>query len=190
MKVIINGIKKLENAFEVIVKGADGISLSLDDKYALSKEKASDLVFYLPPICTSVLTSKLVAPIKIVSDARDLNVNTIMLEGNILLDDIYLIREKLPYIKIIKKITVSDKNSIKEAEKYKQYVDAILLETDIMDNEKLLFCKKIIDDCDYVLFKAFITKDCVAVIKELNPYGIVIDYKENAKIKEFIDAIK
>lgn len=189
MKVIVNNIDKLNDAFEMIVSGADGIGVSIDKEKKLDMEKANDLVFYLPPISTSVLVTKSVAPISITSDANNIGVNTILFEGDILEDDIKLIREKLPYIKVIKKIIVSDKDSIKVAERYKKSVDAILLETDIMSNDNLLLCKKIIDECDYVLFKAEVTKDCFAVVKELNPYGIVIDYNNQEKIKEFIGAI-
>ena len=186
MKVIINNIEKLNDAYEMIVDGADGVGVSATEDL----DKISDLVFYLPPISTSVLTTNAVTPIKITSEAHEIGVNTILFEGSILPDDIAIIREKLPYIKVIKKINVKDKTSIKEAEEYKKVTDAVLLKTDIMDNDNLLLCKKIIDDCDYVLLEVEVTKDYVAVIKELNPYGILINYEGQDRIKEFINAIK
>lgn len=190
MKIIIDGIEKLSEAFDVIVKGADGIALTIEGDKALNLEKAKDLVFYLPPISASVLTSKSVTPIRLVNYAKEIGVNTLMLEGNIFTNDIAIIRDKLPYMKIIKLLKVIDKNSLKEAEEYKKFVDALLIEVDIMNNDKLLLCKKIIDNCDYVLIKAKVTKDYLAVLKELDPYGIVIDYDENDKLKSFIKAIK
>lgn len=189
MKVIINDIEKLNDAYKLIVDGADGISVSVDSSN-FDKEKAKDLVFYLPPISTSVLVTKAVTPIGISSDAHYIGVNTILFKGDILTDDITVIREKLPYIKVIKKIIVASKDSIKEAERYKKVVDAVLLETDIMNTDNLILCKKIIDDCDYVLLQAEVTADYLAVIKELNPYGIVINYKGQEKIREFIKALE
>lgn len=188
MKIIIDEIDNLETAFNVIVKGADGVGIKINEK--TSFEKIKDLIFYLPPISSSMLKTSSVTPIKIVSEAKELNVNTLLLTGDILLDDIALIREKIPYIKIIKKIEIIDNDSLKKAIKYKKYVDAILIETDIMDKEKLIISQKIIDECDYVLLKSYVTLDYLAVIKELTPYGIIIDYKENLKLKEFIKAIK
>lgn len=188
MRVLINNIEDLNDAFDVIVKGADGVGIALDGRNSL--DKANDLVFYLPPISTSSLVTKSVTPIKIVNDAKSIGVNTIEFDGEILVNDIAIIREKLPYIKLIKKIDVVDKISLKTAENYKKYVDAILLDVNIMSVELLTFAKKIIDNCDYVLLKAKVTKDYLAVIKELNPYGIVLDYEENSKLKDFIKAIK
>lgn len=186
MKIIINEIPKLEKAFEMIVSGADGIGVSDEEKI----DKKKELIFYLPPITTSVLTTKSVTPIKIISIAKELNVNTILFEGDIFLDDIALIKEKLPYMKFIKKINIENNDSIKKAIKYKKYVDAVLLNTDIMDKEKIIICQKIIDECDYVLLNAKITKDYFAFVKTLKPYGIVIDYEDNKKINDFIKALK
>ena len=84
MKVIVNNIDKLNDAFEMIVSGADGIGVSIDKEKKLDMEKANDLVFYLPPISTSVLVTKSVAPISITSDANNIGVNTILFEGDIL----------------------------------------------------------------------------------------------------------
>ena len=190
MKVIVNGTNSLKEAFEVIVKGADGVGISLDKESGITREEANDLVFYLPPISSSVLMTNSVTPIKIVDDAKYINVNTLELDGNILINDIAIIREKLPYLKFIKKINVYDKDAIKISENYKKHVDAILLEVDAMDNECLSICKKIIDDCDYVLLMANVSKDYLAVIKELNPYGIVVNYDECKNLKEFINAIE
>ena len=190
MKVIVNNIKTLKEAFEVIVKGADAISINTDKGRGISVEEANDLVFYLPPISSSILITESVTPIKVTEDAKRINVNTIQFNGDILINDIAIIREKLPYMKFIKKIVVEDKSAIKVAENYKKHVDAVLLETDKMSNEKLLICKKIIEDCDYVIFSCNITKDDLAVIKELEPYGIEVNFDECEKLKEFKRALE
>lgn len=190
MKIIVKDIKTLKEAFEVIIKGADGVSLTLDRKAGITIENANDLVFYLPPVSTSILITESVTPIKIVEDSKKINVNTIQFDGNIFLNDIAIIREKLPYMKFIKKIIVNDKTAVKEAETYKKYVDAILLETDKMDNDKLLICKKIIEECDYVIFSCNVSKDDLALLKELNPYGIEVSYNECEKLKEFKRALE
>jgi phosphoribosylanthranilate isomerase len=188
MKVIVNNIKTLNEAYETIVNGADGIGIEISKE--LNFDKAKDIIFYLPPIGASILITGNVTPMTIINEAKNLNVNTIIFEGNILTDDIEMVREKLPYIKLIKSLYVNDRHSLKQAEIYKKNVDAILLDTDIMNVDNLKICLKIIEDCDYVLFKAKITKDYLAVIKQLNPYGIIISYNPKDKIKEFIKAVK
>lgn len=181
MKIIVSNIKSLRDAYEVIVKGADGISFDTENEISKNEE----IAFYLPPLASSVLITNAVTPIKVVEEAKRINVNIIQFEGDILINDIAIIREKTPYIKVMKKITINDKETIKIAEKYKKHVDALILEIDKIDASKLQICQKIIDDCDYVILKTNNLEEEISILNELKPYGIIVPYKECKQLKEY-----
>ena len=60
---------------------------------------------------------------------KELNVDTVQLHNDITLEEIKKIQRALPYLKIIKAVSVTGKESISNAKKFDGYVDSIILDS-------------------------------------------------------------
>ena len=80
-------------------------------------------------VCESILVTHLVDAQEIIHLASFIGVTTIQLPGNIAPEDIFDIKEKLPYIKVIKSLHVVDDSCMGQVKKYMEVVDAIELDT-------------------------------------------------------------
>jgi phosphoribosylanthranilate isomerase len=94
---------------------------------------SDDLIFRIartvpPPIGTFLLTSETEAQ-KIISHHKLARTNTIQMVDAISLDAYKVIRASLPSIKLVQVIHVMENNSVDEAIKVSEHVDAILLDS-------------------------------------------------------------
>jgi len=74
---------------------------------------------------------------EIASLARFIGISTIQLHGDNTVGDALTIKEMLPGIKLIKSLHVTDKNSIQLGRKFLEVVDAILLDTIIIETDQV-----------------------------------------------------
>lgn len=210
MKVKICGIKRKEDALKAISYGADAIGLLVGQKHPshdfITKEEAREIVRAIPPFCASVLVTHIDKPEEIISLTRFISVNTIQLHSNITISDIQKVKKALPNVSLIKCIHVRDEKSILEAQKYQDFVDAILLDT---YNEKTdqvggtglthdwSISKQIIDTLSTkVIVAGGINPDNIEKVKSyLHPYAVDVNsgvkgpdgYKDDEKLKVFIE---
>lgn len=81
-----------------------------------------------PPIATFLLTSKQNAEEIIMQHLRT-KTNTLQLVDHLPDEELLILREKLPAIKLVQVIHVLDESSIEEAKKVQHFVDALLLDS-------------------------------------------------------------
>src|SRR3989338_5657302 len=131
-QVKICGITNEEDALEAAILGADYLGFLVEISFSednISRKKAKEIIKKLPLEVQPVFVTYLKKAKPIIEIAEYLNPSLIQLHNNIKIEEIGKIREALPKIKLTKTISVIDNSSIKEAKKYENYVDSILLDT-------------------------------------------------------------
>lgn len=81
-----------------------------------------------PPISTFLLTSETSAE-KIISHYKKVFTTTLQLVDELEINEYALLRDQLPWVKIVQVIHVIDKKSVEKAIEVSKYVDAILLDS-------------------------------------------------------------
>ena len=160
-KIKICCISSIDESKLAIEYGADAIGLvgkMPSGPGPIEDELIKDIALTIPPpIATFLLTSETKA-VNIIDHHKRTFTNTIQLVDELNENEYAIIREALPYIKLVQVIHVVDEYSVEEAIKFSKYVDAILLDS---GNPKL-------------------------TIKELGGTGRVHNWKLSRKIKESI----
>ena len=133
LRVKICGNKRLEDALEGVKAGADALGFLVGQVHVssdfISKEAAREIIEKLPPFISTVLVTHLSDVEGIISLAAFTRVSTVQLHGESKVDDILVLREHLPNIKLYKTIHVEDGSAIPLASEWDNRVDAILLDT-------------------------------------------------------------
>ena len=133
VRVKICGNKRLEDALEGVKAGADALGFLVGQVHVssdfISKEAAREIIQKLPPFISTVLVTHLSDVAEIISLAAFTRVSTVQLHGESKVDDILVLREHLPNIKLYKTIHVEDRSAISHASEWADSVDAILLDT-------------------------------------------------------------
>jgi phosphoribosylanthranilate isomerase len=133
LRVKICGNKRLEDALEGVKAGADALGFLVGQVHVssdfISKEAAREIIEKLPPFISTVLVTHLSDVEGIISLAAFTRVSTVQLHGESKVDDILVLREHLPNIKLYKTIHVEDRSAISLASEWDDCVDAILLDT-------------------------------------------------------------
>jgi phosphoribosylanthranilate isomerase len=137
IRVKICGNRTVEDILSAVEFGADALGLIIGTKYYsednLSIEKAITLFKYIPPFVSSVIVTHLLDAEEILAIYDKIPTSTIQLHNEIVPKEIQKIREKLPSVKLIKAIHVTDVSSIKTAKYFEMFVDGILLDSRTID---------------------------------------------------------
>lgn len=131
-QVKICGITNEEDALKAAILGADYLGFLVEISFSedkVTRKQARDIIRKLPLEVTPVFVTYLQKAKPIIEIAKEIKPVIIQLHNDISLEEIGKIRKSLPRIKLTKTISVVDENSIKEAKKYENYVDYILLDT-------------------------------------------------------------
>ncbi len=213
MRVKVCGIKSTEDALMAVFYGADAIGLLVGQKHSstdfIDKEFAKKIVSHLPPFCSSVLVTHLVDNEEIVSLAQFIGVTTIHLHGDSTPDDAQIIREKIPYIKLIKSLHVVNEKSIANGYGYLNAVDAILLDTVNLETDQVGgtgithdwdLSREIVEKYRKPVFLAggLNPENVNEAIQAVKPFGVDANsgtkgesgFKSNEKLKAFIHNAK
>ena len=135
MIIQIAGVKNRKELDIIIDSGATSIGFPLRlpvHKEDLSEKDAKDLIHHIPNNIHKVLITYLNASKEIVDLTTYLGTNVIQLHGDIAVDEIRAIKEKLPKIKIIKSLIVKKENLnelIKIVTELEGYVDFFITDT-------------------------------------------------------------
>lgn len=133
MKAKICGINSLSEMKIALDSGADaigflvGITHLAEDKIDIPT--ACELSKRVPPFVSSVAVTHLQTAMDIISLLKQLKVDTVQLHNDIDLTEIVKIRKALPYLKIIKSVSITGKESVLIARKYVGYADGIILDS-------------------------------------------------------------
>ena len=133
MKAKICGINSLPEMTIALDAGADAIGFLVGITH-LAEDKtdiptARELIRHIPPFVSKVAVTHLQTAHDIIPLLKELNVDTVQLHNDITLEEIKKIQRALPYLKIIKAVSVTGKESISNAKKFDGYVDSIILDS-------------------------------------------------------------
>lgn len=133
VRVKICGITSFEEARMAIGCGADAVGFLVGLNYPTDDEidavAAKEIIASLPPFVSSVLVTHRKELDWVVDACQRVGCSTIQLHGDFALEQIPLLRAKLPYARIIKAVHVVDSNSATIAAAVAPRVDAVLLDT-------------------------------------------------------------
>ncbi len=213
MKVKICGITDLEDALLALHYGADAlgflIGLDYPSEDTVTKEFARETIAKLPPFVSSVLVTHKTDLKTIIDLSKYIGCTTVQLHGPVKAEDIPRLRANLGSIKLIKAVHVSNKEAIKRALNYADYVDAILLDSNVGERiggtgmtHDWSISREIVDTVPtpVILAGGLNPKNVAEAIKIVNPYGVDVNTgvddgignpRKNAeKLRDFIFAAK
>ena len=138
VKVKICGLTNLNDALAAISYGADAVGFLVGQVHHstghfISQGRASEIVSQLPPFCSTVLVTHLARPADVISAAKIAKVSTIQLHGETTPKEAEEIKHQLPYAKIYRAIHVFDDQAVEDAQRYRGFVDGVILDTAIKE---------------------------------------------------------
>ncbi len=131
----ICGIRSEREAAMSVKAGADalgflvGITHQAEDR--ITAERCRELILTLPPFVSRVMVTHLTDPAELEEKVKFTLADTLQLHEELPVKTIAALRERLPYLKIIKAVHVagSREECIRRALSFEPYVDGILLDT-------------------------------------------------------------
>ncbi|RBQ23884.1 MAG: N-(5'-phosphoribosyl)anthranilate isomerase [Methanocorpusculum sp. MCE] len=96
---------------------------------AVTHEEAAAMIKTQPPFMEPVAVTHLQDAPSIIDIIRRSGCTTVQIQNAITREDIAIIRETLPYIRILKAVHVMDMSALEAAEQAAAYADAIILDT-------------------------------------------------------------
>lgn len=211
MKVKICGIKTLEELKIVLASGTDAVGficgVTHKSEDAISPKEVKYLSKHVPPFVTPVLVTHLTSLGDLLQTITATQVFTIQLQGDISPENVFLIKQVLPYAKFIKAIHVTDRSAITRAKEYEDVVDAVLLDSRTPDRlggtgltHDWEISAEIVKTVKIpVILAGGLTPDNVKkAIKKVKPFGVDVNtgvkdsngYKDPEKVKLFVKVAK
>ncbi|MDI6866335.1 phosphoribosylanthranilate isomerase [Methanoculleus sp.] len=95
----------------------------------VTPEEAARMIRHLPPFIEPVAVTHLQERQALIDLVRDSHCTTLQVQNTVEPSDLEVIRQALPYVKILKAVHVMDRSSIVTARLYEPYADAIILDT-------------------------------------------------------------
>lgn len=133
IRVKVSGIRRVEDAFSAIRWGADALGFGVGSRYPsldfVEPDKAQAMVRQLPPYVSKVLVTHLLQAEEILSLCDLIGVDTVQFHGEILPDQIKLVRARRPYLNLCKSYHIVDEASIEYGVPYCKIVDAFVLDS-------------------------------------------------------------
>ena len=206
MRVKICGITNLNDAKCAVDAGADalgflaGITHLAEDKIDISD--ASDIIKQLPPFVTKVAVTHYTSSEDIIPILKITNVDTVQLQNEITIEAIEEIINILPYLKVIKAISIIDESSIEKARRFDGIVDALLLDSRTTDRlggtgntHDWNISKQIVGivKCPVILAGGLTPANLMNAIELTKPFAVDVNsgvetngIKDKEKVKDFI----
>lgn len=133
MRVKICGIRNLQEARLALFAGADALGFLCGLNYhtfdELDVAAAGAIVREMPPFMATVLVTHKDDPHWVAEACRETGCDTVQLHGELPLEKIPELREKLRGVRIIKAVNVVDESAIEHALAAAQHADAVLLDS-------------------------------------------------------------
>ncbi len=133
MKCKICGTGSFADLKCAIDAGADAVGFLMGITHvtqdAVSPEEAAAMIKTLPPFIEPVAVTHLQDPSSIIDLIQRSGCTTVQIQNAITPEDITMIREALPYIRILKAVHVMDMSAVQTAQEAAAYADAIILDT-------------------------------------------------------------
>jgi len=215
MRVKICGITSIEDALLASKYGADAVGILVglthrsEDEVTL--EEAKKIINALPPFITPVMVTHLLDHKEILEYIKHLQIATVQLHDEISIDEIINLREKAPYLKIIKTVHVTGSEAIEKAKMYEKVANGIELDSINPKEDRIggtgithdwNISKKIVASIKVpVILAGGLTPENVEIaIRTVSPYGVDVNSgvkvsktsrkKDPEKLKKFIHNAK
>lgn len=132
-RVKICGITNQEDARTAISLGADALGFLVGLIYPsvdqLTPERARELVKFLPPFVNSVLVTHQSDPEEVSFLVTAVGPHVLQLHGAFAIEEIPLLRQRFPHLKILKAVHVEGEEAIEVSREVAPHVDGILLDS-------------------------------------------------------------
>jgi phosphoribosylanthranilate isomerase len=133
MRVKICGITNEMEAQMAVSSGADAIGFLIGLNYKTFDEinisDAGRIIARIPPFISTVLVTHRTDVDWVEEICKEIGCTTVQLHGNFLLNQIPSLRDKLPYLRIVKTVHVNNESAIENAITTSDYADAVQLDT-------------------------------------------------------------
>ena len=190
MRVKICGINNLEDAKLAVSFGTDalgfivGVRRKAED--AISPKEARRMIQSLPPFISSVLVTDHRESKHVIELWKETGATTIQLQDEIPLDEIRLVRKSLPSIRLVKAVHVTGPQAVDKARSYEGLVDAILLDTMNIKEDRIggtglthdwRISRRIREQCSLpvILAGGLRPENIEEAIRIVKPYGIDVN---------------
>ena len=137
MRVKLCGMNNWRDVKAAVDLGADavgflvGITHLAEDK--VSNEVAAELIRRLPPMVSKVAVTHLEHSRDIIPMLEYLRVDTVQLHSDISVEEMRAVRKALPWLKVIRLVSVTGEGAVAEAERLEGEADALLLDSRTVD---------------------------------------------------------
>ncbi|CCI08728.1 MAG: phosphoribosylanthranilate isomerase [bacterium] len=189
IRVKICGNRTLSDALISCHSGADAIGLIHGINYASEDEvsltNASQILKKIPVFVDVVLVTHFMFANQILDVYEHIPTSSIQLQDNISEKEVNIIRDKLVYVKLIKAVHVTGRNSIKMAQDYSTFFDAILLDTKTDSRiggtgktHDWRISREIVQSikpCDVILAGGLTIENVERAIEYVHPYGVDVN---------------
>jgi len=185
MKCKICGTGSFADLKCAIDAGADAVGFLMGITHvtqdAVSPEEAAAMIKTLPPFIEPVAVTHLQDACSIIDLIQRSGCTTIQIQNTITPEDITLIRETLPYIRILKAVHVMDISAVQTAQEAAAYADAIILDTRTPDRlggtgltHDWSISAKIVESSKIpvILAGGLTPENLAAAIERVHPYAV------------------
>ena len=133
MRVKFCGTASLADMRCAIDAGCDAVGFIMGVTYqsadVVTPAEAAEMIRELPPFIEPVAVTHLRETEDLIGLAKDSRCTTLQIQDTVEPSGIPVIRDALPYLKIVKAVHVTDESAIRTAKRYEPYADALLLDT-------------------------------------------------------------
>ncbi|HJJ30603.1 MAG TPA: phosphoribosylanthranilate isomerase [Methanocorpusculum sp.] len=208
MKCKICGTGSFADLKCAVDAGADAIGFLMGITHktqdAVSPEEASAMIKTLPPFIEPVAVTHLQEADSIIDIVQRSRCTTLQIQNTISFEDVAMIQDVLPHIRIIKAVHVMDTSAITTAEEVTAYADAIILDTRTPERlggtgltHDWNISAKIVQasNIPVILAGGLTPTNVAAAIHQVHPYAVDVhtgvkinDARDAEKTKAFVEA--
>ncbi|MDD4253648.1 MAG: phosphoribosylanthranilate isomerase [Methanoculleus horonobensis] len=185
MRVKFCGTASLADMQSAIDAGCDAMGFIMGVTHHSSDfvtpAEAAKMIRHLPPFIEPVAVTHLQETEDLIGLVNDSHCTTLQIQNIVEPPEIDVIRDALPYLKIVKAVHVMDESAIEMGKRYEPYADALLLDT--RTREKLggtgiphdwnISAAIVANSAIPVILAGGLTPENVAeAIRKVRPYGV------------------
>ena len=133
MRIKFCGTASLADMRCAIDAGCDAVGFIMGVTYqsadVVTPAEAAEMIRELPPFIEPVAVTHLRETEDLIGLVKDSRCTTLQIQDVVEPSGIPVIRDALPYLKIVKAVHVTDESAIRTAKRYEPYADALILDT-------------------------------------------------------------
>ena len=185
MRVKFCGTASLADMRCAVDAGCDAVGFIMGVTYrsadVVTPAEAAGMIRDLPPFIEPVAVTHLQGTEDLIRLVRDSHCTTLQIQDTVKPAELDIIRDALPYLKIVKAVHVMDESAITAAKRYEPHADALILDT--RTEEKIggtgiphdwkISARIVAGSAIPVILAGGLTPENVAeAIRKVRPYGV------------------